>query len=357
MLVPFLGCLPFDGFVKVDPVGDQNYKNQTEYYPDRDGFEGCHLLVPFLGSDIIRLGLRWQLLFWLVPFLQRQRGFVPGCDMLEKFLSSFDWSTSTKNRYRSVLQRFLGDFPDPAAIDASDLLSWLGGQSSWGSTSRFVALSAIRSFLRWRFGSNHPALAARVKRRNTPRQRSLEVDQVLALLASFNTTKAKGRRDLAMAAIMLDSGLRVSELCRLSLRYLDLDRCSFQVIVKGGNWGSGVFSAYTANYVLSWLADRDLIAAAGVSSVFVNVRSGAALTRRGVGRIVSAWGERSGIGALSPHDLRRSFATLSTRFGAPARVLQLAGRWKSPEMIERYTPGIRQDDFRSYFPIRGVLES
>lgn len=274
--------------------------------------------------------------------------------MIDQYLSSFDYSSSTRERYRSILERFVLEVQDLEALQAGELLSWLRGQR-WGPSSQSVGLYAIKGFLRWRFGSNHPALTARIKRRRSPEQRSLSGEQVLELLSCFDTSSIKGRRDLAMAALFLDSGLRVSELARLEIRYLDLDHGRLQVIIKGGDWGSGVYSQYTAALIGSWLADRDLIAAPGISQVFVSVKRGQGLTRAGIGRIVSKWGQISGLGALSPHDLRRSFATLATRRGVPARVLMEAGRWRSPAMIERYTQAISQEDFRDYFPIPGIM--
>lgn len=274
--------------------------------------------------------------------------------MIDKYLSAFDFALSTRERYRSILERFLADFQDPEDLQAGELLSWLHSQK-WGPASQSVALYAIRGFLRWRFGSDHPSLTLKLKRRKSPEQRSLDADQVFALLSSFDTSSIKGRRDLAMCAIFLDSGLRVSEVARLDLRYLDLERCKLQVIVKGGDWGSAVFSEYTRNLISIWLSDREQLSAPGSSALFVGIRSGEQLSRGGIGRIVSHWGKISKIGDLSPHDLRRTFATLATRRGVPSRILMEAGRWRSPAMIERYTRSISQEDFREYFPVNWVM--
>jgi len=277
--------------------------------------------------------------------------------MIDTYLNSFDWAASTRDRYAAILRDFLVTFPDPALIGPSDVLAWLKAHQ-WGPSSRALALSVVKGFLSWRFGALHPAMPTRVKRVKSPTQRSLNIDQVFKLLASFDTSKPKGRRDLSMAALFLDAGLRVSELARLDLRYVDLTLCSLQVIVKGGNWESGVFSEYTANFLASWLADRAQIVQPGVQAVFVSTHrdAGSQMGRGSIGRIIAGCAEAAGVERLSPHDLRRTFATISTQFGAPSRILQTAGRWKSPEMIERYTPAISQSDFRRFFPVAGVLD-
>jgi integrase/recombinase XerD len=168
----------------------------------------------------------------------------------------------------------------------------------------------------------------------------------LELLASFDRSTVKGCRDLALAAIFLDTGLRLAEVCHLRTADVDLSARTLQVVVKGGQWGVGVFSPQTAQYVSDWLAVRP----AGVETLFVSTRTGRALTREGLQTTVKRWGQVIGI-KLSPHDFRRTFATLSTIFGAPSRVIQAAGRWSSLEMVEHYTAGIQADEIRAYLPM------
>jgi len=167
----------------------------------------------------------------------------------------------------------------------------------------------------------------------------------------FDASAPKGARDLAMAATLLDTGLRASELCRLQLADVDLDRRVLEVIVKGGQWGAGIFSDRTAEYISAWLQARR--AARGVGAMFVNVQSGGQLTRDGLKCIVREWGRAIGI-KLSPHDFRRSFATISSVFGAPSRLVQLGGRWSSIEMVEHYTRGLQADALRPFLPVSNL---
>lgn len=275
--------------------------------------------------------------------------------MIDDYLDSHDFADSTRDRYGRILARFFEEVEDPGGIDAGDLLSWVRS-NPWGSSSRSVAVSIVKGFLSWRYGSGHPALSARVKAGRSKRQRSLDLDQVSDLLSIFDTSSPKGRRDLAMASLFLDTGLRVSEVARLDIRDLDLDRCRLQVIVKGGDWGDAVFSEITSNYLAAWIADRDLITPIKIRAVFVSTHRnrGNPMKRASIGRLVRDWGKSIGI-ELSPHDFRRTFATISTRAGAPSRILQKAGRWRSPSMVDRYTRAITQDDFRNYFPVKVVM--
>lgn len=268
-----------------------------------------------------------------------------------------EYSPNTVDRYRRALRLLISEFSDLDQLDPERLYGWLTSRG-WGNSAQYVALCAVKSFLKYTYGLTHPALALRFKRLDPGPQRSLKLNQVRQLLGSFSTMSEKGVRDLALASLLLDSGLRASEACNLELRHLDLEECHLDVVIKGRKWGEGVYSSFTASYLGYWLAIRDRLAAAGTRTVFVSVRGktpGRPLTRRGLGIIVSRWGMAADISPLSPHDLRRTFATLSTRLGAPARVLQAAGRWRSLDMVERYTRSIEADDFRPYFPLGAVM--
>ena len=267
-------------------------------------------------------------------------------DDVERFLASQPYSAATRETYRRVLI-LLVKLERLEPLEPAELLHFVD-RKGWGNSQQYVALCACRKFLAWRFGVGHPALCARIKRVRPRRQRVLTVQRALELLACFDTYTPKGCRDLAIAALGLDTGLRASEFCRLRLADVDLSTRMLQVIVKGGQWGVGVYSPETAQYLREWIAVRT--AAPGVVTLFTSTRTGRPLTRSGLGCIVRKWGNAIGV-KLSPHDLRRSFATLSTIFGAPSRLVQEAGRWESIEMVEHYTRGIDPAAITPYLPV------
>jgi integrase len=271
---------------------------------------------------------------------------------VREFLASFPFADSTKDAYSRVLSQLV-TLPI-VEMGAADLLQFVC-RPEWGSNQRYTALAACRKFLAWSFGSGHPALAARVKRVRAKRQRVLSPSVALELLASFDAFTAIGARDLAIAAVALDTGLRCSELCRLRLADVDLSARTLQVIVKGGQWGMGVYSPETAQYVDRWLSFR--VAAAGVETLFVSFQHGnlgGSLTREGLQGIVKRWGIRLGV-RMSPHDFRRSFATLATINGAPSRIVQEAGRWANIDMVEYYTQGISPSLISPYLPVSRLV--
>jgi integrase/recombinase XerC len=273
------------------------------------------------------------------------------------FLAEGDLSETTIKRYRRALHLILDDGIDLKDLSVKVFREWLK-ERGWSGSTQWLAYNAIRGFIRWQFGEEHPVLAMKLKRHKTPPQRSLDFDATRKLLYSFDTSTVKGRRDLAICCLFLDSGLRVSEMCRLELKYLDLDHLLLSVIVKGGDWKTKTYSPLTATYISTWLADRFEIAKPDVNTVFVSVGGnipGRPLTRHGLQTIVRYWGRESGIGLLSPHDLRRTFATLSTEEGAPERVLMDQGGWSDSDMIKRYTQHLRLKKYLKYSPVMAAM--
>jgi integrase/recombinase XerD len=273
-------------------------------------------------------------------------------EQLENFLASaHSYAETTKRTYRDVIPRILDQVEDPASLTAAELIRLLG-QSGWGNSRQCVALAAIQKYLAWKYKGVHPALAAKIKRVKGKVQRALDPETALKLLLSFDTFTPKGARDIAMCSLMLDTGLRESEVCRLQLADTDLDRRTLQVIVKGGQWKAGAFGHGVAMNVDRWLHYRRI--ADGENFLFTHIKTGHGLTPEGLYMIVKQWGLKIGI-KLSPHDLRRSMAVMGTMYGAPERSLMEMGRWESSDMIKRYTRTLMLEQVRQYLPVDRLL--
>ena len=277
---------------------------------------------------------------------------------LSLFFSTFSYSPETIDKYKRSLIDFFSSFSSLSSVSSVDFLNWLNSHKTWGSSATWIAYCAVRKFISWKFGSYHPLLNCRIKRGNSGPQRTFNKIQLLTLLSYFDTSSIKGKRDLAICSLLCDTGLRASEICRLDLKYLKLKNRSAYVITKGGGWDKCVFSYLTSLYLNDWLGARKLIARSNINTVFVSlsgIRPGTSLTREGLQILVRKWGQRSGIGKLSPHDFRRSFATISIQAGAPTRLVQVAGRWSDLKMVELYTSTIDAADMENWFPINVVM--
>jgi integrase len=266
---------------------------------------------------------------------------------VQTFLDSHPYAATTKRTYADVLTQLFAHVEDPAALSASELLS-LVQSKGWGNSRQCVALAASQKFLAWKYGQSHPALSARLKRIRGKMPRTLTQDIAETLLASFDRHCAKGARDLAIASLLIDTGLRESEICNLQQADTDTDKRILQALVKGGSWEFAIFSEETAAHIEHWKLFRQRLNPQGF--LFVSTVTGDGLTPGGLYSIVREWGKTINI-TLGVHDFRRGFATIASEGGAPDRLIMEGGRWKSTQMVTRYTRALRLEKMRPWLPM------
>lgn len=284
---------------------------------------------------------------------------------LDKIAEWLDWlsidsSPATVAGYRWELrnvERWAAP-RDVLLLEKSDLARYLSERRlRCSETTVRRSVNALRAFYAFALGKRSPARSLPIPAAKKRKQRTLTFEQAFALLASLDTSSATGKRNLALICLGLDSGLRESELCRLSVSQVDLRSFRLTVRVKGGNDADGVFGQDTVAALSSWLAIRPLFAAPGVETVFVSIggdRPGQPLTPSGLRCICRKIGIRAGV-PFSPHDLRRSFATMSHQLGAPTRIVQVAGRWSDVSQVERYTSALEASSITPYSPVSHIL--
>jgi site-specific recombinase XerD len=233
----------------------------------------------------------------------------------------------------------------------------LGG---WSDSTVKQALVAMKSFFGFVSGSRSPAkdipLPRKIKPVRTPR--SLTIEQANQVLWCHDTSTLRGIRNMALMALMLDTGLRAAEVCRLKLTDVDWQARRFAVIAKGGRLRKGLLSPPTVHYLKWWLDTGRQLAKPDVQTVFVSLGGttpGRPLTTRGLRTICIGIGRTAGLVALAPHDLRRAFAHLALRYHAPTRTLQIGGGWERLDQVEAYSREIGIEDFEPYLPVANLL--
>lgn len=279
------------------------------------------------------------------------------------FLSENSFAKSTQDTYRHFLSQFFSwveadDLTSIEELTSYQIKDWIDSHE-WGNSTQSLAAVVIRAYFGWKFGPEHGVLKLRIKRNEPEPQRTWSISDVRKLFASINLGRSKGIRDRALIALMLDTGLRASEVTGLKLKHLDLEQNTVKAKIKGGSWGTGVFGKKTNLYLQEWLSVRSKLAVPDAKTVFVSIgglKPGTSLTRDGLRTIFRKLGEKAGLGLISPHDMRRSFVTISLQNGAPTRIIQKAGRWKNIREVERYSLAIMPSDFEPYFPT-SFLES
>ncbi len=247
-------------------------------------------------------------------------------------------SVNTISAYKRDLQKF-DEFARKRkltleSVGRDDLVDFLAGLYRLKLESRTVArqLVTLRNFFRFaqiqELISEDPSinLESPKIRRHLPGY--LRLEEVEKLLEQPDAKTPMGLRDRAMLEVLYSTGLRVSELTGLGVNDLDTKVGYVRCIGKGdkerivpvGKKALGMVDKYLREGRPQLL--RNAKASSG-PALFIN-RRGAALSRVGVWKILSAYGRRAGLRvALTPHMLRHSFATHLLERGADLRSVQL----------------------------------
>ena len=215
-------------------------------------------------------------------------------------------------------------------------------------------VSALRVFFRWLYGAQSPAdaLPMPTRLRRVRARRWLSETETNEILCGFDTATPLGKRDAALFALMLVTGLRAAEVCRLRLEDVDLERLTLFVRVKGGQTMAAWFTPDVAALINSWLTVRDRHAQENIPTLFISIggiKPGRPLTTNGLRAMFRVIGQRHGL-KLSPHDMRRTGAAQFINNGGSTRQLMELWRLKRLQEAETYTEGMLAQSGRKFLP-------
>ncbi len=189
-------------------------------------------------------------------------------------------------------------------------------------------VSAIRTYFGFLVGegrvANDPSDRLESPRRGRVLPETLSVKEVEALLGSPGVEEPLAWRDRALLELGYGAGLRVSELCSLSLTDLLLSENLVRVYGKGGKERLVPIGRSVIGAVSVYLHTKrpELDKGKSRSRVLLNVR-GQPLSRVGAWGVVKRATARAGIKKrVTPHTLRHSFATHLLEGGADLRAVQ-----------------------------------
>ena len=215
------------------------------------------------------------------------------------------------------------------------------------SETVFRTYGAIRCAFRFwkregKLAGNPMELIERPRRERTL-IRPLSSEQAARLLEMPDARTSQGLRDRAMMALMLDSGLRVSEVLSVEANRIDWVNCALSVMGKGRKERTVPFSARTGQVLLEYARERAKRPAADPQ--FFLGRTGRRLERTKVRKLVVRYGKAAGIDGVrvSPHTLRHTFAVLYVRNGGDSFSLQEILGHSTLEMTRRYVHLARRD--------------
>jgi site-specific recombinase XerD len=200
--------------------------------------------------------------------------------------------------------------------------------------------AALRAFFRWceEVGEVDTSPMARIQRPRVPEVPvpALDTDECRALLDACAGRTFAARRDAAVLRVMLDTGVRASELCGMRVDDLDLADGTIAVVGKGERPRRVPIGAATAVAVDAYQrARRRLPGVEHVDALWLNTQR-RPLRPAGLYHLVRSVARRAGLGDVHPHQLRHTFAhAWLVAGGEEGDLMRLAG-WKSRTMLARY---------------------
>lgn len=180
---------------------------------------------------------------------------------------------------------------------------------------------SMNVFLRWCIAQGYldlnPLEKVRRPRLPKPRVPRLTLEQVERLLEAAQQTRFP-QRDVLMVLLMVDSGLRVSEV--IGLNKTDVDGNFVRVVGKGTKERLVPIGQRTRDAIDEYLATRN---DGGKCDALLLSQNGQRLTISGVEIAIRKLGRKIGIEGLHPHMLRHTFANLFLCRNGDIRTLQL----------------------------------
>lgn len=164
----------------------------------------------------------------------------------------------------------------------------------------------------------------------------LSIEEIEKLFAQPDLDTFVGARDKAILEVLYASGLRVSEVCSLSI--YDIDDSFLKVMGKGrkerivpiGRQALDAVDHYLTHYRTAFDSEHN-------HALFVT-QKGKRIDRVVVWKMIKQYGKNAGITKnISPHTLRHSFATHLLDNGADLRVIQEMLGHASISSTDRYT--------------------
>ncbi len=245
------------------------------------------------------------------------RAAAPAC--IEQYLSHLSverrMSAHTLDAYRRDLEALahwaIAQGEDVAALHTEQLRAFVAAEHRRGLSPKSLQrrLSACRSFYGWlvKQGRLAASPAASIRSPKAPRKlpQVLDPDEAKALV-EVPTDAPLGVRDRAILELFYSSGLRLSELCALRWRDIDLGDGLVTVLGKGSKQRSVPVGSHARQALSQWRSESG----GGNGAPVFPGRGGSPITPRAVQMRLRLLAQQQGLfKRVHPHLLRHSFAS------------------------------------------------
>ena len=281
---------------------------------------------------------------------KRCRELLKGCpSFLHEYYNSTDMSVRSLYTYLTILKKFF-DFTckqpiDVTLLDVDNYIAEIGNKFEKKSC-KALSYSALKSFFSWAstrgYINNNPLIDMKKpkvpKKENayrtdalTPEELRIFMDNVRYGVGSDKAIAFQDHvreRDIAMALMFVNLGVRLSAVVELNINDVDFDNNSIVVITKGFELKRFENVPYVCDAIKDWLKTREKFKPK-TSAVFITER-GTRMSDQAIREVIRKYG--SGIDKeITPHKLRATFASLLSDSGVSVEDLRLLMGHKSIE--------------------------
>jgi site-specific recombinase XerD len=231
---------------------------------------------------------------------------------------------------------------DLSNLTRDNVLGWLDGLRGRGQTAGTIRTRwrGLRRFVNWLVAEDiirkDPLAGILVDRPEPPPVPVFTDDELTALLGACRGKSFNDLRDAALIRLLIDCGLRVSELTGIDMEDLDLDGESVKVTGKGSRVRLAHFMSKSGLALDRYLRARRGHRHAADPALFLGERG--RFTPDGVRERLKIRAERAGLDPrlVHPHRFRHTNAHDFLLAGGQERDLMRLMGWRSEGMLSRY---------------------
>jgi len=285
------------------------------------------------------------------------KGYILNCKSEGK-------SPSTIAIYEIVLKNFTwfckqNNFPEAhqlTAVHVRHFLWYLSSETNrWGSNNPAVRkpasqttvsdyYRALHSFFSWlsreQLICNNPLANLKKPKPDNKVIQALTPNEIEKLFEVCSKKSALDTRNKAILSILLDCGLRISELSKLTIDDMDMDNATLLIRYgKGGKQRIVRIGLKTQKSLWRYIT---LYRKGNSNNLFLN-RSGDALDVVGMKILIRRLGDKANV-KVHPHKLRHTFAVSFLRAGGDVFSLQYLLGHSTLQMTQRYVQSLNADD-------------
>ena len=243
----------------------------------------------------------------------------------------------------------LGDLREP---EVREFILYLQEKNRWQDNpfilhrSKLKAISiqsyirALRAFFSWLYKDGYTS-ENRLAKLKPPKAPTKVVDiltqeEIASVLTCIDPNTAAGARNYAILMLLLDSGLRCSEMRNVELKDVNVESGYLKVMGKGSKERIAPFGASVQKALLRYLLHfRPEPYNLAIQNFFLTL-DGRPLTKNSVKMAFQRLAEKSGVKRLHPHLCRHTFATNYLINGGDIFSLQQILGHTTLEMVRRY---------------------